>query len=236
MKKHYSLKLNIGLFLLVAILLVPMAATFAQSHLLSVSTDLYSRYVWRGFDFGDSPSIQPSMAFTSGNFEIGVWGAFATNAHGNNPAYRETDLNVAYSIPINTGSLSLGVTDYFFPTPTTDYFLFNDNHVYEANIGITFAKSFPLSISGNINFAGRLDPQGSTYIELDYPVSTATLTFGFIPMKSDYYGLSKAGVVNVGISDTKDIQITDKFSLPLHGSLLVNPYTKKIYFLAGVSF
>ncbi len=235
MKKQYNLKLDAALSLLVVILLAPIVKTFAQDHALSVSADLYSRYVWRGFDFGDSPSVQPSMAFSSDNFEIGVWGAFATNAHGANPAYAETDLYASYSVPINTGSLSLGVTDYFFPTPTTDYFNFTDNHTFEANVGVTFAKSFPLSISGNINFAGS-DYDNSMYFELDYPVSTATLTFGFIPMKSDYYGLSKAGVVNVGISDSKDIPITDKFSLPLTGSLSWNPYTKKIFFLAGVSF
>lgn len=236
MKKHYNLKLIAALSLLVAISLAPIAATFAQNHALSVSVDLYNRYVWRGFDFGDSPSIQPSMSLSAGNLSIGVWGSFATTGHGSNPPYSETDLSASYSIPLNTGSLSLGVTDYFFPYATPDYFLFNDNHVYEANVGVTFAKSFPLSISGNINFAGKSDPDNSMYFELDYPVSTATLTFGFIPMKSGYYGTRKFGVVDVGVSDSKDIPITDKFSVPLNGSLLVNPYTKKIYFLIGVSF
>ena len=235
MKKHYSLKLNIGLFSLVAILLAPMAVTFAQSHLLSVSTDIYNRYVWRGFDFGDSPSIQPSLSLSASNFSLGVWGSFATTGHGSTEPYSETDLYASYAIPVNTGSVSLGVTDYFFPYLTPDYFNYANNHQFEANVGITFAKSFPLSISGNLNFAG-MDKDNSLYFELDYPISTATLNFGFIPMKSSYYGTTKAGIVNVGISDTKDIPLTSKFSLPLHGSLIVNPYTKKIFFIAGVSF
>ena len=46
-----------------------------------------SRYIWRGTDYGHSPSIQPTLSLTAGGFEIGGWGAIATNSF-----FQEIDL------------------------------------------------------------------------------------------------------------------------------------------------
>lgn len=35
-----------------------------------VGVDFYNRYVFRGVDFGSSPSIQPTLAFSAGGFTI----------------------------------------------------------------------------------------------------------------------------------------------------------------------
>ncbi len=234
MKKSILLKAGARACLFVAVMLLPVVRSYGQS-VFDVSVDLYSRYVWRGFDFGNSPSVQPAFSFTKSGFTAGVWGAFATTGHTSNPPYSETDVYLSWSVPVKTGSISLGVTDYFFPSSTpNDYFDYADNHTFEANIGVTPAKSFPLSISGNINFAGS-DKDYSAYFELDYPVSTATITFGFIPWKSGYYGTNTFAVVNTGISDSKEIPLTGAFSLVLHGSVIVNPYTKNIFLLGGIS-
>ena len=56
---------------------------------LNMGADLMSRYVWRGTDYGDSPSIQPYLSLAYKNFEIGCWNSFsATNK------YREIDLYI----------------------------------------------------------------------------------------------------------------------------------------------
>ena len=39
---------------------------------LSASIDIASRYVWRGTDFGNSPSIQPGIIYTSGALSLGA--------------------------------------------------------------------------------------------------------------------------------------------------------------------
>ena len=37
---------------------------------INPSADIVSRYVWRGIDFGGSPSIQPSLTFQNGNLNF----------------------------------------------------------------------------------------------------------------------------------------------------------------------
>jgi len=43
------------------------------------------------------------------------------------------------------------------------------------------------------------------------------------------------GIVNLGITLAKEIQITDKFSLPVSGSLITNPTAESIFIVFGIS-
>jgi hypothetical protein len=78
---------------------------------LNVGADLMSRYVWRGMDYGSSPSIQPTLSFNLGNFELGYWGAIALT---NN--YLESDLFLKYSVK----GFSVMLTDYYIPALATN--------------------------------------------------------------------------------------------------------------------
>ncbi len=244
--KSTNFKNSFYKILLIAICLFSAKSVMAQAS-FSASMDIYNQYIWRGFNFGDSPSLQPSFMFDDSNFEIGVWGAFSTmrNPTSESKAYTETDAYASYTIPTaSSGSFSLGITDYFLPyTSTGYYFDFNNYHVFEANLGYTGPKSFPIGLSANINFAGA-DKKHSVYLQASYPILTAELTLGFIPMKTGYYGqeekgsfqeMTKPGLVLIGFSNTQDVKITDKFSLPVNGAVQVNPYTKNIYLLFGVT-
>lgn len=229
-----------SLFKTVLVILCFFAAKNAMAQAsFSASMDIYNQYIWRGFNFGNSPSLQPSFTFDASNLEIGVWGAFSTmrNPSTEAQAYTETDAYASYAIPTkSSGSFSIGITDYFFPSVSTGhYFDFANYHVFEANLGYTGPKSFPIGLSANINFAGKSDTQHSIYLQASYPILTAALTLGVIPMKSDYYGLSKAGVVLLGISNTQEVKISDKFSLPINSAVQINPYTKNIYLLFGIT-
>ncbi len=42
-------------------------------------------------------------------------------------------------------------------------------------------------------------------------------------------------VVNLGVTVSKELAITDKFSLPINGSFIVNPYTENVFFTFGIS-
>lgn len=235
--KSTNFKKSFYTLALIALSFLSAKSVMAQAS-FSASMDIYNQYIWRGFNFGDSPSLQPSFMFDDSNLEIGVWGAFSTmrNPTSESKAYTETDAYASYSIPTaSSGSFSLGITDYFFPSTSTGYYFdFNKYHVFEANLGYSGPKSFPIGLSANINFAGA-DKQNSVYLQASYPILTATFTLGIIPMKTAYYGLNKAGVVLLGLSNTQDVKITDKFSLPVNGAVQVNPYTKNIYLLFGVT-
>jgi len=102
------------------------------------------------------------------------------------------------------------------------------------------------------DFNKKTGIQYSTYVELGYPFQVKNVeinTFiGFnatTPRKANiytgykgepgYYGNS-FGVINVGFTASKDIQVTNKYALPLMVSLVTNPQSGKIYFVLGISF
>jgi len=56
---------------------------------------------------------------------------------------------------------------------------------------------------------------------------------GFTP-DAGIYG-TEAGIVNLGLSASKKIAITEKFELPVKASLITNPLTQNIYFVLGIT-
>lgn len=258
--------------LMVLFALAITSSTFAQSEKpeFDFSTDLMSRYVWRGTQFGgNSPSIQPGIALTHKGFELGAWGSYSLG--GINP-FQELDMYLSYTFLKE--QFTVMVTDYYFPTEfgAYDYYEFNADstgHIMEASLTFNGNDKIPFSLITAVNFWGadaakinddatsadfnkKTGIQYSTYLELGYnremkndvtldaflgvnlnsPLAADTTT-GFMG-ESGFYG-SKAGLVNIGITLSKEIAITDKFSLPMSCSLITNPMDKKIYFVFGIS-
>lgn len=58
-------------------------------------------------------------------------------------------------------------------------------------------------------------------------------TAGLVPWASDYYSANGFSVTNLSLKATKDIRITDSFSLPLFTQIVANPASQKMYFVAG---
>jgi hypothetical protein len=222
---------------------------------ISLGVDINSRYVWRGTDFGGSPSIQPSLAFTKSGFTVGTWGAYTTNI--NSPA-QEADLFLGYTF-LNK-MLSITFTDYFFPADGAEnkYFEYGNStsHIFEASISFNGTEDLPLSfLVGSLVYGNDKNRNGenrySTYCELAYspeikgvPISVFCGLNLLAPDDADlnlpvpvngFYG-NKLGVVNLGLSATKNIQITEKFVLPLCVSLITNPMKGNIFLVAGISF
>ncbi len=84
--------------------------------------------------------------------------------------------------------------------------------------------------------------QYSTYAEVSYAFKYADVFMGTNLTNVDrsrgesgFYG-DYLGVVNIGITTTKDIKITNDFSLPLKVSLITNPQAQRIFLVAGFSF
>ncbi len=204
-----------------------MVTTQSVQAQLNLGLDVMSRYVWRGADFGNSPSIQPDISFTSGNLTIGGWAAMATNG---NPAGSEIDFYLSYDI----GNFSLSVTDYTFPEDAVSDYFAKSSHFVEIGLGWAGTSSFPLSISTGMFVTN--DDDYSIYTELGYSVENVDLMLGFTPSASALYGTSKAGIIHTGISAYRDIQVTEAFSFKLTGSLIVNPYSNNAFFLVGVGF
>jgi hypothetical protein len=90
--------------------------------------DAVSRYIFRGTDFGNAVTVQPSISYSTDSFEVGAWSSWAIDSGGAN----ENDLYVT----VNAGPLAITVTDYFFPANApADFFSYSDGdavHVLEA--------------------------------------------------------------------------------------------------------
>lgn len=122
---------------------------------MDLSADLYSRYIWRGTQFGgNSPSIQPGITATWKNLELGAWGAYSLG--GLNPS-QEMDLYLDYTFA--NDKFTVIVTDYYFPRENSvyDYFEYDKDktgHIFEGGINYNGADKCPFSFSAYVNFYG----------------------------------------------------------------------------------
>jgi len=206
---------------------------------VTAGADVVSSYVWRGVLCSNGVNIQPTLSYVNNNFEVGAWGS--VDQFG----YREVDLYAGYSV----GGLSLGVTDYFW-TPGERYFSYKNDatpHLMEGTLGYTVSEEIPLSIAVSTVFYGddkKADGSGdqnySTYIELGYSWDILTAAIGMTPadgMYGDGYGGATGfAVCNMSLTAAKDIEISEKFSLPVMASLIVNPQAEDIHLVFGFSF
>jgi len=197
---------------------------------ISIGADLMSRYVWRGLDYGASPSIQPYFEAAFGGFAIGAWGAYTTNL----PGVQEMDLYLNYTIK---DVVTVGVIDYFFPNEIfgADYYEFrkdSSNHVIEGFASFNGLENLPLTATFGVNLYN--DSENSMYFELGYSFSILDV---FIGMGNGVYTTNtEFAVVNLGISASKEIPITEKYGIPISASLITNPNAKQIHLVFGISF
>lgn len=200
-----------------------------QAQEISPGVDLYSTYVWRGVAYA-GPSIQPYVEFSSGGFALGAWGSQGidgiVSGDDYSTGFQEMDLYASYSFDFG---LSLGVTDYYYPGPASPYFE-EDSHAFELNVGF---EAGDLSLSGNYIFAGGGSAGDDIYFELGYSAGPADLFIG----GGDGWHTSDGDfdIVNIGVGTSKEIKITDSFSLPVSGAVILNPHTEQLYIVAGIS-
>jgi hypothetical protein len=215
--------------------LVPLAEVKAQDEEspFSVGADIMSRYVWRGLDYGAAPSIQPYLEFSAGGFAIGAWGAYTTGfSAANMLGIQEMDLYATYTI---ADIVTVGVTDYFFPRESDynynyfDYGSDTTGHLIEGMVSFNGLDNLPLSLMVGYNMIN----DNSVYVELGYSFSILDMFLG--AGNGIYTSEDGFGVVNMGISSSKDIPITENFSLPVSASLITNPDAKQIHLVFGIS-
>ncbi len=245
--------------LLVAILFTATKTSWSQeknSPTAKISAELVSSYIWRGspsYTYNNSqtmlaPNIQPTLGLVFGGLEIGAWGS--TDFSG---SYQEMDLYALYSVKGFTATF----TDYFWDAnwSTRPYFSYKNettSHIFEGSLGYEFTK-IPLSITVATMLYGadkKQDNEGntknnySTYVELGYAFKVQEYNFdavvGITPddgfYGDGYGGVTGFGVVNLGLTGSKKIQLSEKIETTLRSSLIFNPQQEKAYLVFGLSF
>lgn len=215
---------------------------------------------------GPGPSIQPSLKLNVGNadhqFSIGAWGAYTFSATAN----QEVDLIASYTFKgfltlmvtdYFFPDLNTGKRDQYFC-----YRQDSTGHVFEGTIMFNGTDKIPFTLMVATNFYGndarRMKQindstfqenglQYSTYIELGFKKRIKSFDFNaFVggtvnsPKTSlhetGYYANTKAGFTNIGIRVARAIPVTEKYSIPIQSSLIVNPLQNKVFLVFGISF
>jgi hypothetical protein len=231
LKKEQIMKTT-AIFFVAAIMLAVVSVTSVKaqsdtsksSYSFTTGADVYSNYIWRGSKFGTGPAFQPTVKFTTGGLTIGVWGSF--DAAG----YTEADPYISYTLPFG---LTVGATDYYYPGlgGALDA---DSSHAVEANVAYTYGA---ISVSANYIFNKASVPASAgkdKYFEVDYAFSQATVFVG----AGDGWHTSDGdfNVCNVGVKTVKNISLTDKFSIPATGAIIINPEKKFWTLVVGLSF
>jgi hypothetical protein len=227
-----------SLGVLALLVFTPFSSLLGQSFRLGA--DMVSRYVWRGADFGESASIQPALAFSAKGLEVGSWASYSMSADG--AGANEHDLWVGYTVSAGErGSLSLGVTDYYFPSPHGSEFLDysgdgEGSHWIEPYASYSGPPSLPISLYAGM-FAHN-DPDYSLYLEASYSVAVdgvdLGITVGAVGGESDLYGTEDVALVNLGLSATKSVSVSETITLPISVSYILNPDGERSFLVFGM--
>lgn len=196
----------------------------------SVGADLVSSYVWRGVKYG-GPSLQPYVEFGIAGFAIGAWGSFDFTHM--DLAINEADLYAGYGFDFG---LYVGVTDYYYQgSPYFRYDTDSASHAIEGNLSYEIAG---FSIAANYIFNNASNGAGSAGSDLYFEAGYSFKNFNIFLGAGDGWHTTDGefGIVNVGIGASKEIKITDSYSLPISGQVILNPEAEAFNIVAAISF
>lgn len=224
---------------LFALGLVLSSTAHAQDEIeTAIGADIVSSYIWRGQDLGNV-SLQPTLGVAYKGVSLSAWGSVGLTETTDT---KEFDLTLSYT----TGRFNIGVTDFWFNSgldPQNRYFKYDahgTNHLFEANIGYDFGIA---SLQWYTNFAGNdgINNDGkraySSYLEANVPFRLASTdwnaTAGAVPYATTAYETNGFAVTNLSIRATKEIKVTESFSIPVFGQVTANPCSQKAYLIVG---
>lgn len=227
------------LLVVVSLIMVAPATVSAQDESaasIDGGLDIYSSYIWRGAKFGSGPAFQPWVEGTVGGLAIGAWGS--VNASTNESL--EMDLYLGYSFDFG---LSLAVTDYYFGGDWTE---FSANHYIEPmasfEVGGFSATAALMLLPETADDPETPDDDESTsfgeeqdlYFEAGYSWDAVSIALG--AGDGQYTDDGDFNLCNITVGTSKEITITDSFSLPLSAAVTLNPATGGFFIYAGISF
>ena len=234
-------------------------ATNANAQEFTVQGDFVSSYVWRGM-YQTGMSVQSTLGFNVGGFSLTAWGSTdfegvsavsAADELGTSYPGKEFDLTAAYKF--GEAGPTLSVTDYWWAGQgAKKYFHYKSHetsHFFEAGLAYTLPiEKFPLSIGWYTMFAGadkkvndngELKQNYTSYAELNYPFQVKGVdlnaTCGMVPYKSALYMNNGFAVTNLALKASKEIKISDSFSLPIFTQVIWNPCVEDTHIVFGIT-
>lgn len=233
--------------------IIPKTGYAKEGVNVSASVDVISRYMWRGLMINDAPNVQPAITVQAGMLEMGLWGSSTlskTNQAEDNYAFsHELDFWMGLSHTFGSGlGISALLTDFYFPNAGIGVSEFNNyddedgpgGHTIEAGVSLSGPDALPLSLSAYINIFN--DAGNNTYVELDYSTSLSAADFdcflgvtGGSKKNQAYYGSEDFAVINLGFTVSRELAVSESFSLPIFVTYILNPNADNNYLLVGFS-
>lgn len=220
------------------LLLVTFVTPTAKAQEWSTGLDIYSSYIWRGAKFGSGPAFQPYVEFGAGGFAIGAWGSVSASSD----EALEMDLYAGYEFALGESS-TLGITlaDYYFGGD----WLEGTSHSIEPMVSLglgsfSLTGAYMFLPDGSEDAEGEED-SGDMYLEASYSFENFSIGLGagdgLYTLHEDDDGMmvDDFGICNINIGTSKDIKITETFTLPVSGSVILNPSTGGFFITVGVS-
>lgn len=215
------------------LLLITLTAPQAKAQEWNVGLDIYSSYLWRGTKFGTGAAFQPSVEFSKGGFAIGAWGSYST---GSDEA-AEADLYIAYGFDLGENTtLSFTVTDYYFPG---SLWMDGESHSIEPSVSLgvgnfTLMAAYMEGLGSDDPIKeARANTTSDIYIEASYNAGPVDITLG--GGDGQYTDDGDFSICNIGIGTSKDIKLSESFSLPVSGAVILNPSTEGFHVVVGIS-
>ncbi|WP_319482463.1 TorF family putative porin [uncultured Draconibacterium sp.] len=209
------------------LLLFVVSTTNVKAQEVSTGLDIYSSYLWRGAKFGTGAAFQPGVEFSAGGFAIGAWGSYST---GSDEA-AEADLYMGYGFDLGeNASLSFTLTDYYFPgSDWTE----GESHSFEPMVSLgvgafTFTAAYMEGL-GDEEINGISD----LYLEAAVSAGPVDITLG--GGDGQYTDDGDFSICNIMVGTSKDVQITESFTLPVSGAVMLNPSTGGFHIAVGIS-
>ena len=211
--------------LLTVVLTTSALLTSNTSNAQDLGADVVSSYVWRGTQFGSGAHIQPWVSLSTGDLEVGAWGSFPTTANGGG---NELDLYASYSF----GKFGLTLTNYSFP---------GEGGAYADGEGLFEGDYFEISGSAELGpiglMVGYFTEVEALYIEAAFSAGPVDVAIGYGDDSGDaWYVNGGSGLCNISLGGSKDIKITEDYSLPVFGSFVYNPDSESAFLVFGMSF
>lgn len=215
----------------------------------SVSADVTSNYIWRGYEQGDTGkffnfNVQPCVTLGYKGLYLELWNTTAFNG-----SYNEFDITLGYSI----AGFDLSVSDYYFDYDCPYFRNYDASHSLNVTLSYTFER-FPLTLTWSTVFAGddyhESGRRGySSYVEASYTQSfdrlfDLTATVGASPYTAPYWCLDREGEVVNGFNFTNlELGISREFeagcaTFPVSLKYIYNPVIHRNYGVlsVGVAF
>lgn len=185
------------------------------------------------------------------NWEVGFWGASAMARDNDGTHYKEINYYIQYSknnFYIGLWNL-FNSRDIDTDIASDDIFNYSKKrtaNILDLRLNYTFGPEFPLYVEADIilyggaaagevllNSDGSYDKhKHSTYIKLQYPLMKSEDLFDLDAFVGSAFAFNEAPlygnkdtfqVVNAGIVASRDIKISDNYSIPIHAQFMWNP-------------